>query len=90
MPCASAESAKKLSANPEMSVTLGIILARMGRHRQAVKELETALAAFPDRARLHAELAACYAKLGDPDSAKLHQRLAEEGKAKAETQGTKP
>jgi Tfp pilus assembly protein PilF len=85
-----AESAKKLSANPEMSVTLGIILARMGRHRQAVKELETALAAFPDRARLHAELAACYAKLGDPDSAKLHQRLAEEGKAKAETQGTKP
>ena len=75
-----AENARKLSADPEISATLGSILFRLGRHQQAVKELETATAAFPQRARIHTELAECYDKLGDPDLAKLHRKLAESGK----------
>ncbi len=71
-----AQSARKLGTDPEFSATLGMILCRLGRYQEAVKELETATSAFPDRNRIHAELAECYEKLGDADLAKLHRGLA--------------
>ena len=61
-----AEAARKLSNNPEISATLGTILTRMGKHKQAVKELETAIKAFPDRTRLHEELAQVLRQAGRP------------------------
>ena len=72
-----AQSAKKLGSDPEISATLGMILFRLGRHQEAVKELEIATAAFPDRATIHEELADCYEKLGDPALAQQHRKLAE-------------
>jgi Tfp pilus assembly protein PilF len=77
-----AENAKALSNDPEFSATLGTILFRLGRHREAVKELEIATAAFPRRTRIHEELAMCYEKLGDAGLAKLHRGLAEDQKSR--------
>ncbi len=75
-----AQAANKLSNHPEISDTIGTILARMGRHREAVKELETALRAFPGRPDLHRKLAGLYETLGDAQLAKLHDQLAKQGK----------
>ena len=74
-----AEAARGLSNNPEITDTIGSILARMGKRREAVKELEVALRAFPNRARLHKQLAELYEQLGDAELAKLHRGLAEKG-----------
>lgn len=78
-----AQAAKKLMNHPEISDTLGTILARMGRNREAISELEIALHAFPDRAELHGKLADLYQAVGDADLAQLHRQLA--GKAKKES-----
>lgn len=75
-----AEAAKKLSNSPEISDTMGTILVRLGRHRQAATELETALRAFPDRATIHGQLAECYENLGDAELTSLHRRLAKQNK----------
>lgn len=72
-----AEAAKSLSDRPEIYHTIGTILARLGRHRQAVTELENALRAFPKYPRIHASLAELYEQFGDAELADLHHRLAE-------------
>ena len=69
-----AQAAKKLSNHPEISDTLGMILARQGKHREAITEFETVLRAFPNRSTLHAQLADLYEKLGDDDMAERHRR----------------
>ena len=71
-----AEAAKRLSDRPEIYDTIGSILARLGRHRQAVTELEDALRAFPKYPNLHVSLAKLYEQLGDGELADLHRRLA--------------
>lgn len=73
-----AQAAKKLSDHPEISDTVGHILARLGRQREAVVELETALRAFPNRLELHSTLAELYQALGDAGLAELHARLAKQ------------
>lgn len=75
-----AQAAKKLLNHPEISDTLGTILARLGRNREAVSELEIALHAYPDRLELHGKLADLYQALGDADLAKLHRQLAGKNK----------
>jgi predicted Zn-dependent protease len=75
-----AQAAKQLSNHPEISVTIGTILACMGKLREAVTELEGALRAFPDRAELHGRLAELYDRLGDAELAKVHRRLAKPDK----------
>jgi len=72
-----AQAAEKLSDHPEIRVTIGTILARMGKHREAVTELEAALRAFPDRPALHGRLAELYEQLGDAELAGMHRRLAQ-------------
>ena len=74
-----AEAARRLSNNPEITDTIGSILARMGKRREAVTELEVALRAFPNRTRLHTQLAELYEQLGDAELAKLHRGLAAKG-----------
>lgn len=71
-----AQAANKLSNHPEISATIGTILARQGKHQEAVKELETALRAFPDRASLHERLADLYKALGDVRLEESHRQLA--------------
>lgn len=75
-----AQAAKKLSNHPEISDTIGNILARLGREREAVVELEAALRAFPDRPQLHSQLADLYKTLGDVRLAEVHRQLAKRNK----------
>jgi tetratricopeptide (TPR) repeat protein len=74
--CELAQAAKKLSDHPEISDTLGMILARQGKYRAAVTELETALRAFPNRPNVHRQLAELYDQLDDAELAEAHRRRA--------------
>jgi tetratricopeptide (TPR) repeat protein len=58
---------------PGFRDTRGQILAKMGRWKEALPDLETALAAAPEDSRLHKSLAEVYSKLNMPDMARLHQ-----------------
>jgi len=72
-----AEAAQRLSPNhPEIFDTLGTILAKMGKPREAVTQLEKALRALPPRAALHRKLGDLYEQLGDAELAAEHRRLA--------------
>jgi uncharacterized protein HemY len=71
-----AKAAKFLAPHPEISDTLGTILARQGKSRQAITELETALQAFPDRPSIHHQLAMLYEQLGAVELAERHRRNA--------------
>jgi predicted Zn-dependent protease len=55
--------------------TRGQILVRMGRWKEALPDLELALARLPDRPAIHDALADVYQNLGDPESAAEHRRL---------------
>ena len=57
--------------------TRGTILQKMGRCKEALAELETALPSFPDNAQLHAQLADVYEHLGVAGLAMEHRRRAE-------------
>jgi tetratricopeptide (TPR) repeat protein len=59
--------------------TRGHILARMGRWREALLDLEAVLAERPDNRDLHRLLAEAYRHLGLPDMAAEHQRRASAG-----------
>jgi tetratricopeptide (TPR) repeat protein len=76
-----AQAAKRMSEHPEIYDTLGTILARMGRHREAIQELETALRAFPARPELHLRLADLYEQLGENELAAIHRRMAKSDRA---------
>jgi tetratricopeptide (TPR) repeat protein len=74
-----ARAAKKLSDHPEICDTIGTILVRLGRHQEAIPELELALRGLPDRRReLHRKLAVLYEKIGDSRLEAQHRRLAEQ------------
>jgi tetratricopeptide (TPR) repeat protein len=72
-----AETAQKMSKHPEIHDTLGTILAKMGRPREAVTQLETALRLLPPRADIHRTLGDLYEQLGNAGLADEHRRLAE-------------
>lgn len=57
--------------------TRGHILARMGRWKEALVDLEAALPALEDKQNSHRMLAKAYAELGNKEMAAEHQRLAE-------------
>jgi Flp pilus assembly protein TadD len=71
-----AEAARRLSDRPEIADTIGTILARMGRTREAVRELEVALRGLPEHAEINSKLADLYEKLGDQALAEIHRKLA--------------
>ena len=56
--------------------TRGCILAEMGRWKDALLDLETALAAFPKKQDIHVRLAEVYRQLGMKTMAEEHHRLA--------------
>lgn len=57
--------------------TRGHILARMGRWKDALVDLEAALPAIDDKQASHRMLAKVYGELGNKEMAAEHQRLAE-------------
>ncbi len=73
-----ATAAQKLSNRPEICDTLGTILARLGKPREAVTQLEAALRGLPPRADLHRKLAELYKQLGDAGMADEHRRQADQ------------
>jgi predicted Zn-dependent protease len=58
---------------PRFRGTRGHVLAKIGRWKDAVPDLEAALAADPKNAALHAVLADAYSTLGDPVLSSLHK-----------------
>ena len=60
--------------HPEIRETRGVVLAKLSRWSDALADLELALTAFPDRARLHEQLAEIYDQLGGPDMADKHRK----------------
>ncbi len=57
--------------------TRGDVLARLGRWRDALPELEAGLADAPDDPDLHRALAVAYENLGDLAMAARHRKIAE-------------
>jgi tetratricopeptide (TPR) repeat protein len=72
-----AETAQTLANHPETYDTLGTILAKMGRPREAVTQLENALRVLPPRAEIHRTLSEVYEQLGNEELAAEHRQLAE-------------
>jgi tetratricopeptide (TPR) repeat protein len=62
--------------HPSFRETRGQILARQGRWREALADLEAVLPHLSKNAELHATLAKVYQELGLPDLAQEHERLA--------------
>ncbi len=67
---------EKYPGEPEVRNTHGIILARLGRSAEAVKELELALSKIQDPRATHTALALAYRNLGLRELAEEHERLA--------------
>jgi tetratricopeptide (TPR) repeat protein len=67
--------------NASFRDTRGRILARMGRCKEALPDLEAAVAASPRDADLHRTLADVYRRLGSPGMAEEHERLARDESA---------
>ena len=76
-----AQAAKKLSDHPEICDTLGTILARQGKYQAAITEFETVIRAYPDRSKVHRQLAELYDQLGNPELADIHRRRAQSADA---------
>ena len=72
-----AETAQTLANHPETYDTLGTILAKMGRPREAITQLENALRVLPPRAEIHRTLSEQYEQLGNEKLAAEHRQLAE-------------
>ncbi len=72
-----AKAAQQLTEHPEIHDTLGTILLKLGRPREALVHLETALRFLPGRPALHRKLARAYEQLDNLDLAAEHRRLAE-------------
>lgn len=63
---------------PMFRDTRGLVLAKMGRWKEALTDLQAALPGYPKSAGLHRRLAEAYDRLGATDMAAQHRRLAEE------------
>ena len=63
-------------ADPSFRDTRGRILMKSGRWKEALADLEAALAGNPDNADLHKALAEVYDQLRLPEMAAEHRRLA--------------
>jgi tetratricopeptide (TPR) repeat protein len=61
---------------PNFRHTRGTVLLKMGRHKEALPDLEAALPRYPNSAPLHVQLAEVYEHLGDPDQAAEHRQQA--------------
>jgi tetratricopeptide (TPR) repeat protein len=85
-----AEAAQQLSKHPETYDTLGTILARQGKLREAITQFETALRLLPPRAKIHRQLSELYQQLGDAQLAAEHRRLADQLEAAAKPSQPKP
>jgi len=72
-------AAKLWPVHPEIRETRGVILFKLERWKEAVVDLEAALAAFPDRPHLHEHLADVYEHLGDQALAERHRRKGKDG-----------
>lgn len=70
--------------------TRGHILARLGRWRDALPDLQEALKAYPERGELHALLAEAYTHVGIPAMAAEHTRLAEQYQGKTRKESKSP
>ncbi len=62
--------------NPDVRDTRGYVLFKLGRFKEALAELETALQSRPDSKDLHSLLAEIYQQLGQRDLAAMHRDLA--------------
>ena len=68
---------QQLPGHPSLLETRGQVLLRLGRHRQAIVDLEGALEDPALRGLVHPALAQAYEALGVDDLAEEHRRLAE-------------
>lgn len=62
--------------HPEISETRGQILAKLGKTKEAIVDLEFTLRANPNRPPVHATLAVLYDELGDAELAEQHRKMA--------------
>ena len=77
---------------PHFYETRGQILFRMGSFREAIADLERALAAPNLKLKAHQMLADCYGRVGDKELAELHQEAADrfDEEAEGESNGDQP
>jgi tetratricopeptide (TPR) repeat protein len=73
---------KGLPPDPRFHGTRGHILAKIGRHEQALPELEKSMAAYPNDEKLFRQLAETCAKLNLPKVSEDYRRRADEIKQK--------
>lgn len=66
-----------VQSNPEHNETKGLVLMKLNRHEEALRELLVALRDFNSRASLHQHLAECYTELQNTEMAQRHKELAE-------------
>ena len=67
---------------PMFRDTRGAVLAKMGRWKEALTDLQAALPGYPKNPDLHRRLAEAYEHVGAADMAAQHRRLAEENQGK--------
>jgi tetratricopeptide (TPR) repeat protein len=76
------ESVLAKDQNPKYHGTRGHILAKMGRHKEAIEDLEKAKVAYPPNSpelyMLYVQLGESYAQIGLPGESERYKRLAEE------------
>ncbi len=58
--------------SPRFRDTLGTVLVKLGRHRDAISELQLALSGVPDKNTVHRKLSICYKSIGMNDLAEMH------------------
>ena len=54
-----ATAVSRVPENPRFRDTLGTVLVKLGRHKEAISELQLALSGVPDTAPVHQKLAFC-------------------------------
>jgi tetratricopeptide (TPR) repeat protein len=62
----------RVPESPRFRDTLGTVLVKLGRHKEAISELQLALSGVPDTAPVHKKLAFCYKSIGMNDLAEMH------------------
>ena len=70
----------RVPESPRFRDTLGTVLVKLGRHKDAISELQLALSGVPDKNAVHQKLAFCYKSIGMNDLAKKHLQKIEDTK----------